>query len=31
LIDGEAVVADAQGVASFNLLRGRTRETQAFL
>jgi bifunctional non-homologous end joining protein LigD len=31
LIDGEAVVADARGVASFNLLRGRVREAQAFV
>ena len=31
LIDGEVVVADAQGVASFDLLRGRAREAQAFI
>jgi ATP-dependent DNA ligase len=31
LIDGEAVIADARGVASFNLLRGRAREQPAFL
>jgi hypothetical protein len=31
LIDGEVVVADAQGIASFDLLRGRARETQAFV
>jgi ATP-dependent DNA ligase len=30
LIDGEAVVADRQGLASFELLRGRTRHGQAF-
>jgi hypothetical protein len=31
LIDGEMVVADARGVASFDLLRGRAREAQAFV
>jgi len=31
LIDGEAVVANAQVVASFDLLRGRAREKQAFV
>ena len=31
LIDGEAVVADAQGVASFDLRRGRAHEKQAFV
>src|SRR5262249_12625924 len=31
LIDGEAVVPDAQGLASFELLRVRARGTQAFV
>jgi bifunctional non-homologous end joining protein LigD len=31
LIDGEAVVADAQGLASFELLRVRARGKQAFV
>lgn len=31
LIDGEVVAADAQGVASFEMLRGRTRHAGAFL
>lgn len=31
LLDGEVVVADAKGVASFALLRGRTRLKQAFI
>jgi hypothetical protein len=31
LIDGEAVVADVEVVASFDLLRGRAREKQAFV
>ena len=31
LIDGEAVAADARGVASIDLLRGRARESQVFV
>jgi ATP-dependent DNA ligase len=31
LVDGEVVVADAQGVASFDFLRGRAREAHAFV
>jgi ATP-dependent DNA ligase len=31
LIDGEVVVADARGVASFDLLRGRARQERAFV
>jgi ATP-dependent DNA ligase len=30
LIDGEAVEADSAGLASFELLRGRTRHGAAF-